>query len=103
MRRRYSKKGESRRRAGKQIERRAGSVKRKSDSWFLVRSEKNPKDQYEVIRRHGSWRCSCNDNFFNRLVCKHIQAVWARRRRLKRDAQRRKQQVIEAGMRADLG
>ena len=59
---------------GQAIYTKQGQIERKSDTHYFVKSQSSD-GVYDVISLESGWMCSCPDNYYRRVCCKHIHAV----------------------------
>jgi len=59
---------------GKQISQKNNQITRIDDTHYKVNSQSRNK-QHNIISLESGWSCSCEDNYFTKMCCKHIHAV----------------------------
>jgi putative transposase len=59
---------------GQTIAQHNGEVKRINDATYTVKSQSH-NGEYTVSKSGDEWVCSCPDNTYRHLICKHIYAV----------------------------
>jgi len=64
----------SREERGQAIAQLSGQVKRLDDCTYTVKSQSH-NGEYTVSKSGNEWVCSCPDNTYRHLICKHIFAV----------------------------
>src|SRR3990170_8971887 len=64
----------SREERGQQIAKVNGQIKRVDDCAYTVKSQSN-NGEYCITKVDGEWLCSCPDNAYRHVKCKHIFAV----------------------------
>jgi transposase-like protein len=64
----------SREERGQAIAQSSGQVKRLDDCTYTVKSQSH-NGEYTVSKSGNEWVCSCPDNTYRHLICKHIFAV----------------------------
>lgn len=60
---------------GQAIAQLEGQVKRVSDIYYYVKSQREASKVYSVELKESGWNCSCPDCTFRKMKCKHIWAV----------------------------
>jgi hypothetical protein len=59
---------------GQTIAQHNGQVKRIDDNTYTVKAQSH-EGEYTINRIGNEWVCSCPDNTYRHLICKHIYAV----------------------------
>jgi putative transposase len=60
---------------GQEIAHAEGQVKRVTDYYYSVRSQRETRKNYNIERKAYGWECTCPDFVFRRVKCKHIFAA----------------------------
>ena len=59
---------------GQAIAQSSGQVKRIDESTYTVKSQSH-NGEYTISKIDDEWVCSCPDNTYRHIICKHIYAV----------------------------